>query len=133
MDLEVEKFLRKGAIEEVEPCKNQFLSNIFKIPKKGGRRRPVVDMSDLNSFIEPVHFKMEDLSYLPSVLQREDFMCKIDLQDAYQTIPIAKKSRIYLRFLWRRRLYQFLPFGLRSSPRTFTKVLKPLLVYLRAL
>ena len=57
------------------------------------------------------------------------------LKDAYQTIPIVKKSRIYLRFLWRGRLYQFtcLPFGLRSSPRIFTKVLKPLLVYLRAL
>ena len=92
-------------------------------------------MRDLNNFIEPVHFKMEDLSHLPSVLRRGDFMCKIDLKDAYQTIPIAKKSRIYLRFLWRGRLYQFtcLPFGLRSSPRIFTKVLKPLLVYLRAL
>ena len=44
MDLEVEKLLRKGAIEEVEPCENQFLSNIFTIPKKGGERRPVVDM-----------------------------------------------------------------------------------------
>ena len=78
---------------------------------------------------------MEDLSHLPSVLRRGDFMCKIDLKDAYQTIPIAKKSRIYLRFLWRGEIYQFtcLPFGLRSSPRIFTKVLKPLLVYLRAL
>ena len=135
VDLEVEKRLRKGAIEEVKPCGNQFLSNIFTIPKKGGERRPVVDMRDLNNFIEPVHFKMEDLSHLPSVLRRGDFMCKMDLKDAYQTIPIAKKSRIYLRFLWRGRLYQFtcLPFGLRSSPRIFTKVLKPLLVYLRAL
>ena len=125
----------EGAIEEVEPCENQFLSNIFTIPKKGGERRPVVDMRDLNNFIEPVHFKMEDLSHLPSVLRRGDFMCKIDLKDAYQTFPIAKKSRIYLRFLWRGRLYQFtcLPFSLRSSPRIFTKVLKPLLVYLRAL
>ena len=92
VDLEVEKLLRKGAIEEVEPCKNQFLSNIFTIPKKGGRRRPVVDMRDLNSFIEPVHFKLKDLSHLPSVLRRGDFMCKIDLQDAYQTIPIAKNQ-----------------------------------------
>ena len=92
VDLEVEKLLRKGAIEEVEPCENQFLSNIFTIPKKGGERRPVVDMRDLNNFIEPVHFKMEDLSHLPSVLQRGDFMCKIDLKDAYQTIPIAKNQ-----------------------------------------
>ena len=58
-------------------------------------------MRDLNSFIEPVHFKLEDLSYLPSILQRGNFMCKIDLQDAYQTILIGKKSRIYLRFLER--------------------------------
>ena len=71
VDLEVEKLLRKGAIEEVEPCENQFLSNIFTIPKKGEERRPVVDMRDLNNFIEPVHFKMEDLSHLPSVHRRE--------------------------------------------------------------
>ena len=38
VDLEVEKLLRKGAIEEVEPCENQFLSNIFTIPKKGGEK-----------------------------------------------------------------------------------------------
>ena len=95
----------------------------------------MVDMRDLNSFIEPIHFKMENLSYLPSILHRGDFMCKIDLHDTYQTILIARKSKIYLRFLWKGRLYQFtcLPFGLRSSPRIFIKVLKPLLVYLRAL
>ena len=93
VDLEVEKLLRKGAKEEVEPCKNQFLWNIFTMPKKGGGRRPVVDMRDLNSFIEPAHFKMEDLSYLPSILWRGDFMCKMDLQDTYQTIPIAKKIK----------------------------------------
>ena len=62
-------------------------------------------------------------------------MCKIDLKDSYQTISIAKKSRIHLRLLWKGRLYQFtcLPFGLRSSPRIFTKVVKPLVVYFRAL
>ena len=79
--------------------------SIFTIPKKGRGRRPVVDIRNLNSFIEPVHFKMEDLSCLPSVLWRGDFLCKIDLQDAYETIPVAKKSRIYLMFLWKGRLY----------------------------
>ena len=92
VDLEVEKLLRKGAIEEVEPCENQFLSNIFTIPKKGGERRPVVDMRDLNNFIEPVHFKMEDLSHFPSVLQRGDFMCKIDLKDAKKIKDLHKVS-----------------------------------------
>ena len=78
---------------------------------------------------------MEDLIQLPSVLWKGDFLCKIDLQDAYQSIPVAKKARVYLRFLWKGKLYQFtcLPFGLASSPRIFTKCLKPLLVYLQAL
>ena len=92
-------------------------------------------MRDLNSFIKPVYFKIEDLSHLSSILRSGDFICKIDLKNAYQTIPIVKKSRIYLRFLWKGRLYQFpcLPFGLTSSPRIFTEILKPLLAYLRAL
>ena len=92
MDLEVEKLLRKGAIEEVEPCENQFLSNIFMIPKKGGERRPVVDTRDLNNFIEPVHFKMEDLSHLPSVLWRGDFMCKIDLKTCIKPFQLQKNQ-----------------------------------------
>ena len=70
------------------------------------------------------------MTQLPSVLQKGDFLCKIDLQDAYLSIPVAKKARVYLRFLWKGKLYQFtcLPFGLASSPGIFTKCLKPLLV-----
>ena len=71
VDLEVEKLLRKGAIEEVEPCENQFLSNIFTIPRKGGERRQV---RDLKSFIEPVHFKIEDLLHLPSISRRGSYL-----------------------------------------------------------
>ena len=78
---------------------------------------------------------MEDLTQLPSILQKGDFLCKIDLQDAFLTIPVAKTARVYLWFLWKGKLYQFtcLLFGLASLPRTFTKGLKPLLVYLWAL
>ena len=37
-------------------------------------------------------------SFAPAINPLEgDFMYKIDLKDAYQIIPIAKKSRIYLK------------------------------------
>ena len=42
----------------------------FHDTQKGWREKPVVDMRDLNNFIEPVYFKMKDLSHLPSVLRR---------------------------------------------------------------
>ena len=119
----------------MEHSENQFLSNIFTVPKKDGTRRPVIDFRQLNEFVQKVPFKMKDLTQLPSVLQKEDFLCKIDLQDTYLTIHVAKKARVYLRCLWKGKLYQFtcLLFGLASSPKIFTKCLKPLLVYLRAL
>ena len=56
-----------------------------------------------------------------------DWMGKIDLKDAYLTVPIYKKHRQFLRFKWRgqRYLFKSLPFGLATAPRTFTKLLCP--------
>jgi hypothetical protein len=57
-------------------------------------------------------------------------MTSIDLKDAYYSIPVAAEDQKYLKFIWREKLYVFtsLPMGLTSSPRIFTKVLKPVLL-----
>ena len=61
-------------------------------------------------------------------------MCKLDLKDTYLSIPIHKSSRKFLKFHWQGVAYEYtaLPFGLSAAPRTFTKVLKPVLAALRA-
>ena len=45
-----------------------------------------------------------------------------------------KKYRKYLRFSWLGKLYEWcvLPFGLKCSPRIVTKLLKPVMGFLRA-
>ena len=60
-------------------------------------------------------------------------MTSIDLKDAYYSIPIAEEHQKYLKYVWRDQLYAFtsLPMGLTSSPRVFTRVLKPVFSYLR--
>jgi len=60
-------------------------------------------------------------------------MGKVDLKDAYLTVPIARRHRKFLRFSWKGRKFQFksLPFGLATPPRTFTKLLKPVAARLR--
>ena len=60
------------------------------------------------------------------------FMTSIDLKDAYYSVPMALEHQKYLKFVWRNQLYAFtcLPMGLTSSPRIFTKVLKPVFVTL---
>ncbi|XP_048259405.1 uncharacterized protein LOC125384396 [Haliotis rufescens] len=133
LDKEIGNMMMKGAIEEILPGVNledsqsQFLSPMFVVPKKDGGQRPILNMKKLNAFIPYNHFKMESLSLLKDVIQENAYMCKLDLKDAYFSIPIARHQRKFLRFQWKGRLFQFLclPFGLAPAPRTFTKLLKP--------
>ena len=48
-------------------------------------------------------------------------------------MPIHQQSQSLLGFLWNSRKFQFtcLPFGLSCAPRIFTKILKPVVAYLR--
>ena len=133
IDQEIKTMLDKGAIHATEPSKPQFIGHIFLRPKKDGGMRPVFNMKALNQFIQYKHFKMENLAMLKTVLQKQDYMIKVDLKDAYFCIPVCRKDQQFLRFQWRNKLYQFscLPFGLTSAPRQFTKLMKPTVFLLR--
>ena len=136
IDQEVWELLSKEAVHFVQPDSLQepgFISSLFVIPKKGGGHRPVINLKPLNCFIPYEHFKMESIHMLKDLLKKGDYMVKIDLKDAYLTVPIWQNHQKYLRFLWRDSLLEFacLPFGLASAPRVFTKLLKPVLSILR--
>lgn len=130
---EVGKMLLKGAICEVPPVEGEFLSRLFLVQKKDGRFRPVVNLKALNKFMTKNHFKMEGFHILKDVLQRGDWMSSIDLKDAYFSVPMARPHRKLLRFEWKGEIYEYqcLPFGLSSAPTVFTKLLKPILAWLR--
>jgi len=133
VDAEIQAMLVKGAILRVLPCQDQFLSNIFLVPKKSGGMRPIINLKKLNEFIHAPHFKMEHLlSFLPCIRQGM-YMTSLDLSDAYFTLPVDKDFRKYLRFQWKGVLYEFqcLCFGLSSAPYIFTKVMKPVFTSLR--
>jgi len=123
---EIQSMLGKGAIKKVPSQKGEFLSSIFLVPKKDGGNRPVINLKNLNSFIPYQHFKMEGLHVLRDLIQEGDFMCKIDLKDAYFVVPIAPESKKFLRFLWGQSLFEFqcLCFGLGPAPLVFTKLMK---------
>ena len=126
VDLEVNSMLGKGAIRLAIPKEDQILSNIFLRPKTTGGDRPILNLKELNQFVPYQHFKMEGLKDLKTMVQQGDLFCKIDLKDAYYTVPLSTKSRKYVRFKWRGNLYEFLclAFGLGPAPRVFTKLLK---------
>ena len=76
---------------------------------------------------------MEGLQNLKYMLQKGHYMCKLDLNDAYFSIPLEKNSRQFARFRWSGNLYKFLflCFGLGSASRIFTKLLKAPMTILR--
>ena len=133
VELEVLKLEQKGAIRRAQPTAGQFVSCIFAVPKKDGSQRPVVNLKQLNQFVVKQHFKMEGIQLVRDLLRKGDYMVSIDLKDAYLSVPILEEHRKYLRFQWRSQLFEFqvLPFGLSSAPRTFTKLLRPVMAALR--
>ncbi|CAD6218299.1 GSCOCG00011431001-RA-CDS, partial [Cotesia congregata] len=67
------------------------------------------------------------------LLSPNDFLGSIDLKDAYFLISIFVEHQKYLRFKFKGKIFQFLclPFGLCTSPYTFTKVMKPIMYKIR--
>ena len=92
-----------------------------------------MNLKPLNQYIRYEHFKMEGIHMLRDLLKLGYWLVKIDLKDAYLTVPIWINYQKYLRFLWKDNMLEFacLPFGLASAPRVFTKLMKPVVALLR--
>lgn len=60
-------------------------------------------------------------------------MACLDLKEAYFSVPIHKRHRKFLRFIFDNTTYEFccLPFGLSIAPWVFTKLMKPVVSLLR--
>ena len=135
--LQIEKqihlLLEKGAISKCEHEPDQFISKIFLVPKPDGSSRLILNLKNLNKFLEPQHFKLEDTKTVIRLISKNCFMVTLDLTDAYHLIGVNKKDRKYLRFMFKNNLYEYncIPFGLCEAPRVFTKITKPILYILR--
>ncbi|KAG0755272.1 hypothetical protein G6F24_011942 [Rhizopus arrhizus] len=132
VSLAVEKFLKAGIIE-ISPTQNEdYLSNFFTI-QEPTKRRPILDCSQLNQFLQYQHFKMEGVPALRQIIEKDDLMCKLDLKDAYVVVPIHPTSQQFLTFKHQNIVYQYrsMAFGLSVAPRVFTKIMRYALEPLR--
>lgn len=126
----------KAAVSVVSPEPSQFISSYFAVPKphRIDQYRPILNLKIFNTFVKKYKFSMETLSAVREWIKPNAFCIGLDIKDAFLHIPIHKDSKKYLRFKWLGELLQWevLVFGLTCSPRVITKVLKPVIAFLRA-
>ena len=118
---------QKQAVERVVVKSSlAFYNRLFLVPKPNGKWRPILDLSKLNLFLATGTFKMETPEMIRFSLQKGEWVTSLDFSDAYFHIPIAQRSRKFLRFHLNKVSFQFtsLPFGLATAPLEFTKVVK---------
>lgn len=130
----IDRLIDLGAVQHCTYVDDQFVSSYFLADKSDGSKRFVLNLKNLNKFIATNHFKLEDYRIAAKMIVEKSFLARIDLKDAYFLIPIHRESRKYLRFYFQGQLFEFLvlPFGLSTAPYIFTKVLKPVIHFLRA-
>ena len=130
---EINNLLAKDAIEEIPMSELYYSSSMFLVTKKSEGKRPVLNLKPLNKFVPNQTFKMKAIHLIKDFLKPNFFMSKLDLSDAYYSIPIDKHSRRYLQFIFEGKLYQFkvLVFGLNTVPRIFSICMKPVVAFIR--
>ena len=118
--LDLKEMLIKGAIRKVQSSKREFVSNLILVKKKDGDQRVVINLKQLNGYIPYCHFKMEGVQNLKHMLQKGDYMCKLDL-------------RQFVVVRWSGNLYKFFCFcfSVGPDPYIFTKLLKVPMTILR--
>ena len=126
-----------GSVRRLEPeeLSTAFFAPMFVVPKKDSPEFGCIyNMRYLNKYIKYKHFKLKGLPVVRDLLRRNDFMTKVDLQDAYLHCAIKQAHQRYLAFVddneefW---CFLVLPFGLTSAPRWFTKIMKEVMGFFR--
>ena len=135
IDAEIQKLLDMKVISEVDHHPNEFISPVFIVPKKDGEYRMILNLKELNQYIEYHHFKMDTFESVLKLVKPGCFFASIDVRHAYYSVPMAAENQVKLRFQKSGKLYQFqsLPNGISCAPKQFTRLMKPVYASLRML
>ena len=131
---EIKTLLAKSVIVEKKHERRGLISPIFVREKSDGGFRLIPNLKRLNENIEYKKFKMETISTILHLVRPGMYMAKLDIKDAYYSgVPICEDHQSLLKFQYQTSLLKFtaLPNGYTEGPRKFTKLMKPLLAFLR--
>lgn len=112
--------LDKGIIRE---SNSPYCSRVVLVTKKTGDVRMCVDYRTLNKHLVRDKFPLPVIDDLLDNLHGKRFFTKLDLKNAVYHVSLDENSRKYTSFITPSGQFEFckMPFGLSSSPSTFTR------------
>ena len=97
----------------------EFISPIFVGKKSDGGFRLILNLKRFNNFVEYKKFKMETISAILHLVRPGMCMAKLDIKDAYYSVPICEDHQSLLKFQYQASLFTFtaLPIDIQKKRR----------------
>ncbi|MCG7876286.1 MAG: reverse transcriptase domain-containing protein, partial [Candidatus Thiodiazotropha endolucinida] len=135
---EISSLLKKQCIVKVSD--RPYVINPLTVAyNRNGKPRLVLDCRHINHLLCSYKYKYEDVSVVKQMFRKDDFAFCFDLKSAYHHIELFHLHRTYCGFAWTEHgqtdFYTFcvLPFGLCTAGFIFSKVMRVVVEYWRAL
>uniref|UniRef100_A0A914HTM2 RNA-directed DNA polymerase n=1 Tax=Globodera rostochiensis TaxID=31243 RepID=A0A914HTM2_GLORO len=128
VDAELERLLEIGAIKQIDY--SQWAAPIVAVKKKSGAIRVCIDFSTgLNDRLELNRHPLPRPEDIFNAIHRASIFSKIDFKDAYLQVELDERSKHLVGLNTHRGLFQYqrLPFGVKSAPSIFQKLMDELI------
>jgi hypothetical protein len=127
---ELNWMLEQEIVKPVEKMTDQFVSPLFLATNSDLTKRPILNVSEINSdYLPKLHFKMETLAVVLPLINKGDWFTSWDLRKGFFNIYIHPDHQKFFCFDWEGQRYQFtcLVMGLSVSPMFFSKLVGTLI------
>ena len=119
----------QGIIERVETHASPWLSPVVAVRKKTGKLRVCLDLTECNRAVVANGHPIPDMQEMIDRLQGAAVMSTLDLRSAYHQLTLHEDSRDLTAFLHEGQMWRYIrcPFGLKSLPQCFQKMMESIL------
>jgi len=119
---EISYMLENGIIE---PSMSEWSSPCILVPKADGSMRFCTDFRRVNALTRDDSYPIPRIDDCIDLVGNAKFVTKIDLLKGYWQIPLTERAKRISAFVTHDGLYQYrvLPFGLRTAPATFQRLI----------
>lgn len=118
----IDKMMEQGVIRR---SKSPYAAPIFLVPKANGEFRPVVDYRELNKKVVLRSIPLPDLHSCFGWFRGAKFFTTLDLNQAYNQIPLTEDSKPITAFVTDWNLFEFnrVPFGLATGAAVLSQLM----------